>query len=252
MTRPLHALTLWPEWAWAIAYLPEPLAKRCENRTWTPSPKQLQPGDWLAIHAGAIACSRFGTVWSERLNAMTRAAWEEQKRVARASGGKLERCRLLHHFTNEIGGCLQLDGVELVTPAASIIAVARVTGWDQDQRTAWDVLGQWHWRLDDVRVLDEPVPCKGRQGLWRPHPDDAQTAIVRAGLDYLRTDATGRTLNDLEGLQSEKDTVRVSRTCGTCIHDWNEDACDDDADRRDDHCATCNQSWDPWSKWEPS
>jgi len=58
MTRPLHAITLHPEWSWAIAYIPEPLAKRCENRTWTPSPRQLQPGDWLAIHAGALSCSR--------------------------------------------------------------------------------------------------------------------------------------------------------------------------------------------------
>jgi hypothetical protein len=36
----------------------------------------------------------------------------------------------------------------------------------------WAAEGQYHCRLaDDVRVLDEPVPCSGRLGLWRPSAD---------------------------------------------------------------------------------
>jgi hypothetical protein len=26
--------------------------------------------------------------------------------------------------------------------------------------------GPWCWVLRDVRKLDEPVPCSGKQGLW--------------------------------------------------------------------------------------
>ena len=37
----MKAITLYPEWAWAIAALAEfPNGKRCENRSWAPSPKQ--------------------------------------------------------------------------------------------------------------------------------------------------------------------------------------------------------------------
>ena len=31
--------------------------------------------------------------------------------------------------------------------------------------------GRFGWLLDDVRPLAEPVPCKGRQGLWTPDDD---------------------------------------------------------------------------------
>jgi hypothetical protein len=32
----------------------------------------------------------------------------------------------------------------------------------------WAMPGQCHWNLTNVRALPEPVPCRGRQGLWRP------------------------------------------------------------------------------------
>ena len=39
----LRALTLWPEWAWAIHHLD----KRVENRGWP-----IPAGEWFALHAG--------------------------------------------------------------------------------------------------------------------------------------------------------------------------------------------------------
>lgn len=38
--------------------------------------------------------------------------------------------------------------------------------------------GQCHWKLANVRALAAPVPANGRQGLWRPSPDDL-AAVAR-------------------------------------------------------------------------
>jgi hypothetical protein len=31
---------------------------------------------------------------------------------------------------------------------------------------AWGIRDQAHWRLENARALPEPVPAKGRLGLW--------------------------------------------------------------------------------------
>jgi len=43
----MYALSVQQPWAAKIVHG----GKRCENRTWYPSPKLLKPGDWFAIHA---------------------------------------------------------------------------------------------------------------------------------------------------------------------------------------------------------
>jgi hypothetical protein len=43
----------------------------------------------------------------------------------------------------------------------------------------WAVLGQFHWQLRNVRVLPEPVPVRGWQGL-RDLPADVEAAVVAA------------------------------------------------------------------------
>jgi len=120
------------------------------------------------------------------------------------------RCAIWTHYHLDRGYELLVNDEPLRETTSAIVALARVTGWDQDQRTAWDVPEQWHWRLDDVRVLDEPVPCSGRQKLWRPHPDDAERAIERAGLRYWRQDREGIDLTGLHGLYDASDTVGVA------------------------------------------
>lgn len=48
----------------------------------------------------------------------------------------------------------------------------------EDQRPYghWEP-GNWAWKLDGIRPLAEPVPAKGRRGLWRPD-DDLTTRIA--------------------------------------------------------------------------
>ena len=36
--------------------------------------------------------------------------------------------------------------------------------------------GRYGWALDNVRALPEPVPCRGKQGLWKP-PVDVLAAV---------------------------------------------------------------------------
>lgn len=55
MNQALYAITVHRPWAYAIAHL----GKACENRTWN---CRLQPGTWLAIHAGK-RFDRKGAEW---------------------------------------------------------------------------------------------------------------------------------------------------------------------------------------------
>jgi hypothetical protein len=138
----MRALTLWQPWASAIAHLD----KRVENRTWRPP--QWTIGETIAIHAG---------------KSLDREALEDL-----AHDGELE----------QLGDPI---------PRGAIVATAQVVGWVRDdgrlldrRPVRWDgisedraaelVAGRWWagpfgWVLDDV-VSIEPVPCRGRQGLW--------------------------------------------------------------------------------------
>ncbi|MGW1557596.1 ASCH domain-containing protein [Streptomyces sp. NPDC002144] len=58
---------------------------------------------------------------------------------------------------------------------SAILAVARITDchYSDDGRCCgpWGDERVHHWTLTDVTTLPEPVPCKGRLGLWTPPPD---------------------------------------------------------------------------------
>ena len=41
----------------------------------------------------------------------------------------------------------------------------------------WAFPGQYHWRFDNVRKLTGAVPCAGRQQLWLPSPETAESAL---------------------------------------------------------------------------
>ena len=51
--------------------------------------------------------------------------------------------------------------------------------WDADchaKCSPWAIDGQWHICLDDVRPLAEPVPARGKLGLWTV-PEDVESAV---------------------------------------------------------------------------
>lgn len=55
---------------------------------------------------------------------------------------------------------------------SAIVAVATLTGchWAEEDRqcSPWSEGAAYHWTLGDVTALPQPVPAKGRLGLWTP------------------------------------------------------------------------------------
>jgi hypothetical protein len=164
MTRPpLRAITLWPEWAAAIVTLD----KRVENRTWW---HNLPPGTEIAIHAGKHTGGRPGP------------------------SAEREGIRLMHDQA-VYAGHLRADLYRITGafPTSAIVAVATLGAREarpivRSTPTGWAVPGLEHWWLDEVRVLREPVPCGGKQGLWTV-PEDLAAAI-RIELDPTPTERT--------------------------------------------------------------
>jgi hypothetical protein len=154
----MKALSVRQPWAWAIAFG----QKDIENRTWGTGYRGP-----LAIHAGA--------------------RWDGDgafdKRVLRALHGFGDRfdpplCveRLGPKTTR-----LLCDGQ--LTPGA-VVAVVDLVGICTARSTSqqcgcgmWASEGQCHWRLAGVQPLAEPVPCKGRLGLWEL-PEDVEAAVT--------------------------------------------------------------------------
>lgn len=140
----MKALTIWRPWTWAITHR-SPLAKRTENRTWN-APWVLYRD--IAIHAGERyddrdACDFITDILDER------------------PPGK----------------------AQCPTGIVAVTRVAGFRGWDSigsPDDDPW-LVGPWGWQLDNVRVLVEPVPCKGAQGLWTLPPDLEVAVRARLG-----------------------------------------------------------------------
>lgn len=136
----MKALTIKQPWLHAITAG----AKRVENRSWAPPERII--GAVIALHAGKAY--DYGAVFPA--GAAT-PGWEP--------GALAEGC---------------------------ITAVATVTEYHHPGRVCnqvnqaacspWAVRGHYHWVLDRVRPLAEPVPCRGMQRLWEL-PADAEKAV---------------------------------------------------------------------------
>lgn len=163
----MKALTLWPEWAWAVCFLD----KRVENRTWKPPASLI--GQRIGIHAGA----RIAGKWEPfTLAAPSRARYLGILEAVRAlvdparAAGWQERSEEdgIRSFTrgDRTARLIPFEGGRDVIVTSALVATAVLTSADQKQRTGWDYPGAWHWRLADVVVLDPPRPMRGKQGLW--------------------------------------------------------------------------------------
>ncbi len=161
------ALTIWPEWAWAIAHF----GKDIENRTWVP-PRYIV-GKWLAIHAGAHIGGRKGDVaLLEGLSDLREMA----ESVADERGG------------DSMGGGLP-EYSELISKIATsaVVAVVKVKGHIYGDAMGWyagpetlnadgKVVPSYGWELASLIALPVPVKCKGAQGLW-PLPVDVLAQV---------------------------------------------------------------------------
>lgn len=140
------ALTLWQPWAWSILHLPESVAKPVENRDWMPPASVV--GTRIALHGG------------KRYDG--EAAWT----IARHAGACLPMPRgTPSDRASGILGTVRLVGVierqrgrlELVAGDWGDVTRERATPW---------FVGRYGWLVDERRVLDVPIPCRGLQKLW--------------------------------------------------------------------------------------
>jgi hypothetical protein len=133
----IKALTLWQPWATLIALG----RKRLETRGWVTAYRGS-----LAIHAarrppdpGLLAAEPFAGALRDAL-----------------ARGPLPR--------GAVVAVARLVDVLPITPAL-------VAGLTQEER-AFGIYGpcRWAWRLEEVRLLDPPIPARGAQGLWSWRP----------------------------------------------------------------------------------
>lgn len=142
----MKALTVKQPWAWAIAHG----QKDVENRRWTTSYRGL-----LAIHAGAA--------WDEG------GGWD--RRVIQAvlhygqPAGHFDPPLKVEGFTHSGDPIALLREPHRFVPGA-VIAVADLIDVTRDDPSGWAEPDQFHWRLANVRRLDQPIPAKGALGLW--------------------------------------------------------------------------------------
>lgn len=153
---PLRALTLWPEWAFAVHHL----GKRVENRTW-----KIPKDEWIMLHAGKYLGGKPGRTAlcsaTEALDYMSSlAGWTRYGATYQDSEGREVDIRdtpLLSH----------------------ILGAFRVTHHDMPFKgdlSGWRVPEQVG-NVFDYRPLAAPVPCKGAQGLWHV-PDDVRAQFA--------------------------------------------------------------------------
>jgi hypothetical protein len=135
----VRALTLKNPWAHAMVHW----GKRVENRNWAPKGGTVGR---LLIHAGR--------------------GWDDLAGPWLGSyGHRAQRSEVV---------------TSAIVAVTSVVSVCdRTVGPDNRPCGCgmWAANGQFHWRLGDVRVLEEPIPVrKGRLGLWIP-VDEILTAV---------------------------------------------------------------------------
>lgn len=169
----MKTLTMFPEWAFAIAHL----GKRVENRGWRP-PLSLV-GQRLAIHAGAHIGGRKG-----------RVATDEGVRAVEHMCPDL-RLECNWWPPDPPSFRLDRDGPYHPVVTSAVVATCTVAGLVDDRPelrkgsrgspVPWGVPDQVWWILSDVQVLEKPIPCKGRQGLWEFRPDEHCRCLLADG-----------------------------------------------------------------------
>ena len=162
----LRALTLWPEWAWAVCHLGKDVENRPERAARMVLNVVEGEGGWLAIHAGKHVGGR------PTLGGLDRAMEAFAQTPARA-GWQIEGL--------STDGYLHARGTygPIAAPLhrSAIVAVARVRRGDP--ASPWANRGLAQIGLYNVHALHTPVLCSGKQGFWTVPPTVAATIYAQ-------------------------------------------------------------------------
>lgn len=158
---PLRALTLWPEWAYAVCHL----GKNIENRQWVPPPGAI--GHIICIHGGKYIGG---------LDTGTDRQWQAMLSLCETATkvtGKEYR------ISDQPGPC-SVNADLINARGRGIVAVARLDNvLKHSQDHGWYRADCFGWVLEDVVVLPEPVECRGAQGLWKVKPSVAEKVLAQ-------------------------------------------------------------------------
>lgn len=71
------------------------------------------------------------------------------------------------------------DECVVIQPSGKVMVHQRIGGTLHAMRlygSAWGDFtpGRWVWELGPIQALEQPVPCSGSQGVWRPQPELVQ------------------------------------------------------------------------------
>lgn len=168
----MKALSLWQPWASAIACG----AKLVETRSWYT--KYRGP---LAIHAasrlvkGEMTMFQCSWSWCAALEPMgfrmgDGKSWENELPF----GAIVAVCDVVEVRKTE---SFRLGEIE--TPKCHGASSSTVVTWTERMLGDFS-LGRYGWELSQIRSLPEPVPCRGKQGLFDLDADTAET--IRAML----------------------------------------------------------------------
>lgn len=149
--------------------------KEYETRDWQPAPNQLRPGGWLAICAAG-----YGSTKAADLDATL------DQPVMKATLGAL--------------GINRGNRTHVNLPLGVVVCMAQVEGFYRAEGVNPSLLerelGDWSagrkvWRLQRVMLLQRPVRCRGKQGLWTLPPDVAIKVVAQLIADGTIQPAVG-------------------------------------------------------------
>jgi hypothetical protein len=151
----VKVLTVHPEWAYAIIHL----GKDAENRSWAPPPALI--GQDLAIHASARRGDTFASFFITNLGSLL------PENLPHGAVVGVVTVKDAHNS----GACFRTGNLSYLHPEGPY----RCSPWGLGGATGHGP--QMHWELTDPRPC-EPVPCKGRLGIWTA-PDEVAAEVYR-------------------------------------------------------------------------
>jgi hypothetical protein len=151
----MKAITLWQPWATAITLG----FKKIETRSWATSFRGP-----IAIHAAALNTRALAAASGEILDSLpyVRKVWNAQYPGWNdlPFGAIVGYADLTGCIEMTVGNCLRLS---------------------EHERAFGDYTpGRFAWCLEGIRVLDDPIPCRGAQQLWNV-PAHMVTTMIENG-----------------------------------------------------------------------
>jgi activating signal cointegrator 1 len=174
----MRALTLYQPWATLVAIG----AKKIETRSW--STKYRGP---LAIHVSKKGLDHVPIVWNPHTEEILHGIHFPVNQL----GCIIAVCRLVECVMIPRNGWVYVAHGEHISinhyphDHEANVKITQVPPLEPELSFGDYTPGQYAWILENVRMLKEPIPCKGMLGLWNV-PEDLTPTLSTNGEGVLR------------------------------------------------------------------